>query len=640
MRIRTHALSRNALSEMLRAIVTARAGAATDLLRATIDPPVQPDALPDAAIPLRALRLLKLATAAVSFEAERLKATLADAWKWVEVTDLGDIVTAAAEEGSNNWVVHGSRTATGRPILASDPHRAHAVPSLRYLVHLSAPDFDAIGCGEPSAPGISLGHNGKTAFGLTIFPADQEDVYVYETRDGDPDLYRHGDGWEAVRRVEESFPVRDQPDQVLTLCFTRHGPVLAEDRDESRLIACRSVWSEPGTCAYLGSLTAMRATSVEEFGRTLDAWGTPSVNHVCADVQGNIGWFAAGLLPVRRDWRGLMPVAGDGSREWAAFQPLSELPRAVNPAAGFLATANEMNLPPDRPADAMTIGHEWAEASRARRVKARLAADAAHTLEAAAALQTDVWSQPAERICAVLASAVGAATRSGRPLPAAAGYLAGWDHSLSSTSGPAALFELWWMKHLKPALLARFCPDPEVRALLLPGDFDTLVRLLEEPQSGPPTWTGADRDGLLLATLDAAWADCTSRLDAPETWNWGRLHHGFFEHAASRLGPAAGAAWNVGPLPMGGSRSTVMNAGYRLSDFRVTHGASVRLVIDVGAWDNSLCINAPGQSGDPASPNYRDLAAPWSEGRYVPLLYSPPRVDRETVRRIRLLPAS
>lgn len=635
-RVRTHALSRNGLSEILRAIVTAQAGAETDLLRSSIDPPVAgPDAAPEAllGVTLDALRLLKLATAAVTFEPGRLEARLDEAWRWTEVTDLGDIVTAVAEEGSNNWVVHGSRTATGRPILASDPHRAHAVPSLRYLVHLTAPGLDIIGCGEPSAPGISLGHNGATAFGLTIFGADQEDIHLYETRPGAPDEYRYGAGWEAVTRIEETFAVRGAPDQVLTLSFTRHGPVLSEDPERNLLIAFRSVWSEPGTSAYLGSLTAMRTGSVAAFGAALERWGTPSVNHVCADTEGNIGWFVAGKVPRRANWHGLAPVPGSGSHDWQGFFPAAELPRRINPEAGFLATANEMNLPADRPRDAMTIGHEWAEASRARRIHTVLAADPAHSVETAQALQTDVLSLPAQRICTLLARAAGADTM-------AAAFLSGWDGMLSAESRQAALFEVWLMKHLRPAVLARFCPDPAVRALLLPGDLATLLRILEEPGAPSFRWSAAERDALLLSTLDAAFAEARDLMGEPDDWQWGHLHHGYFEHAASRPGREETEGWDVGPLPVGGSRSTVMNGGYRLSDFRVTHGASVRLVIDVGAWDHSVCINAPGQSGDPRSPHYADLAESWAAGVYVPLLYSAERIDESTTQRIQLVPGA
>jgi penicillin amidase len=640
-RVRTHALTRNGVSEILRANVLALSDAATDLLRSSIEPPVElqvADGVSLAAIPMEALRLFKLATAPVTFESERLSATPDDVWKWTDVTDLGDVIRGTSEEGSNNWVVHGSRTETGRPILASDPHRTHALPSLRYLVHLQTPGFDAIGTGEPTAPGISLGHNGSTAFGLTIFGADQEDVYVYETRQDSPDLYRYGEGWEAILRIEEGFEVKGCAVQRLNLSFTRHGPVLHEDRQANVLIALRTVWLSPGSAAYLGSLSAMRSKTVAEFGASLSSWGTPSVNHVCADVTGDIAWFTAGYTPIRENWHGLLPVPGSGSHEWNGFLPVEQLPRSVNPAAGFVATANEMNLPPDRDPDAPSIGHEWVEASRAERIKAVLASDPRHSAKAAMALQTDLYSRAAARICAVLAGAGSAPNTDVQQR--ASDFLAGWDFLLGAESGPAALFEVWWMKHLRPAILARFAPDPVVRALLAPGDVETLLALLEAPDSRFGNDPRRARDAMLIETLGAAFEDCSRRLGImPSAWRWGDLHLAVFEHAASRVKPDKNGGWDVGPLPVGGSRSTPMNAGYRMSDFRVISGASVRLVIDVGDWDKSFCINTPGQSGDPRSPHYADLAERWSKGLYVPLLYSDRRIAAETVRRIQLLPA-
>lgn len=649
-RIRSHALTRNGMSEILRANIMAMANAETDLLRFEIDPPVAAvvaEGVDLAAIPLEAMRLFKLATAPVTFDKARLAARLDEIWNWTEVTDLGDIVQRITEEGSNNWAVHGSRTATGRPILASDPHRAHAVPSLRYLVHLQAPGFDAIGTGEPSAPGISIGHNGKTAFGLTIFGADQEDVYVYETKDGDAGLYRYGDGWEAITRVDESFAVRGHDDQVLTLSFTRHGPVLHQDEARRQVIALRTVWTSAGTAAYLGSLSYMRSRSAQDFAATLGHWGTPSVNHVSADTSGNIGWFTAGFTPVRANWHGLLPVPGNGTYEWDGFLPPEQLPRAYNPADGFVASANEMNLPADRDPAAPSIGHEWAETSRARRIRAVLSADDRQTIETSTALQTDVHSRPAAILCALVAGIAEA----GRDLPQEAiSLVRNWDHRLETTSGAAALFEVWWMKHLRPALLARFAPDPKLRQLLLPGDVDRMLSLLSDPE---PIWAVAERDAMLVSTLAAGYLDCAARLgEDTAAWQWGNLHRALFEHAAGRVmdldrddatRDAAGwnaGAWNVGPLSLGGSRSTPMHAGYRMSDFGVNAGASVRIVMDVGEWDNSVCINAPGQSGDPRSSHYGDLAPLWSEGRYVPMLYSRERVDAETRHVIRLVPAN
>ncbi|WP_037078628.1 penicillin acylase family protein [Neorhizobium vignae] len=638
-RIRSHALTRNGISEILRANIMALADAETDLLRFELDPPVSltpADGISLADIPLAATRLFKLATAAVTFDKARLAATLDDVWKWTEVTDLGDIVQAIAEEGSNNWAVHGSRTETGRPILASDPHRAHAVPSLRYLVHLQAPGFNTIGTGEPTAPGISLGHNDRTAFGLTIFGADQEDVYVYETKDGDAEHYRYGDGWEKITRVEENFAVKGHAEQTLTLSFTRHGPILHENPEIRQVIAMRSVWLSPGSAAYLGSLSYMRSGSVQAFSQTLGSWGTPSVNHVSADVDGNIGWFTAGFTPVRRNWEGLLPVPGHGSHEWDGFLSAGDLPYAYNPADGFVASANEMNLPADRDPTAPSIGHEWAEVSRAQRIKSVLRADLKHTLQASMALQTDVYSRPAATICAVLQKVASRQLLDDRQ-ERATKLFDGWDYRLEAGSAPATLFEVWWMKHLRPALLTRFAPNPTVRQLLLPGDVDRMLALLSELGT---LWDAADRDAMLLSTLSAGFADCEIRLGPdPAAWRWGDLHRALFEHATSRIKTEGATDWNVGPLPVGGSRSTPMHAAYRMGDFSVNAGASVRLVMDVGDWDNSVCINTPGQSGDPRSPHYGDLASIWSKGEYVPLLYSDHRIAEETIHRIMLLPA-
>lgn len=639
-RIRSHGLTRNALSEVLRARILPRYGAEADRLRKEIEPhvvPGNPGGLTLEAIPLAALDLFKLATAAVTFSPERLAAPLAEAEAWSGVSDLGDVVRDAAFEGSNNWAVMGARTATGRPILAGDPHRAHAVPSLRYLVQLTAPGFDAIGAGEPAVPGISMGHNGTAAFAITIFGADQEDVYVYETKTGEPDLYRYGEGWEAMRTIVEAIPVKGAPDQGATLRFTRHGPVLLADPAENRAYALRSVWFEPGAGAYLASLSTMRATTLQAYRDAARRWGAPSLNHVYADIGGTVSWFPAGYTPIRPNWDGLLPVPGDGRFEWAGFRDLDAMPAITDPAEGFVQSANEMNLPTGFEPSEGAIGYEWIEPSRAHRIREVLDAAERHDVTASCALQTDAASLPARRLVPRLL----ALPRGGDPdLAHACALLAGWDHGLAADSGAALLFEFWWTRHLKPALLALHVPDAAARALLQPGDVGGLLAALETPGGvfGPDP--GAGRDRLLGETLAAAFRDLAACFGAdPAAWRWGDLHHGGFAHALSATLDAGGRL-DVGPLPKGGSSSTVMNAAYRGTDFRVTHGASVRFVIDVGGWDRSVCINAPGQSGDPASPHYRDLAPLWAAGRYVPMLYGRAAVDAAARRIIRLTPAA
>lgn len=637
-RIRSHSLMRNALSEVIRANVMNGASADIDLLRQDLSPtkaPVIPEGLDITDIPLAVLDTFKLALAAVTFEDARLNAKPEDASAWRKIAATGEVVRDAAAQGSNNWVVHGSRTETGRPIMANDPHRTHAVPSLRYLVHLKCPEFDVIGAGEPCLPGICIGHNGTSAFGLTLFFGhDQEDVYVYETASDDPDLYRYGDGWERMTIIDETSKVSGYEDCNHRLRFTRHGPVIYEDKIKNRVFAIRSVWFDPGTAPYFASIATMRSKDYQSFRSGMARWGVPATNQVYADVRGDIGWVVAGFSPIRPNWDGLLPVPGDGRYEWQGYLPGVELPYALNPEKGFFATANEQNLPSDWPHDAKPIGYEWLERSRIDRIDEVLRDDKNHSVAASGQLQADDTSLPARRLASLI-----------RVLPNHRDEIAkiqilfsDWDHRLSVDSAAAAFFEVWWSKHLRPALFEKVTQNAAIRVLLAPGDVGSVLNLLEKPDArlgGQPDKT---RDALLVQSIVTAFEECTQRMgNNVTTWRWGSLHQAYFEHATSRVRKDKGRPnGDVGPLEKGGSDSTPMNASYRTSDFRVTLGASVRVVVDVGDWDNSICINAPGQSGNPESQQYKDLASIWAEGNFVPLFYSDAKVIENGILQIQL----
>ncbi|MBR9840879.1 MAG: penicillin acylase family protein [Rhodobacteraceae bacterium] len=642
LRIRSHALTRNALSEIMRACLMTGISAESDLLRKNLEPLVRPgnagEADPAVFTP-RILDVFRLATAPVTFSPERLAATVAEAGKWRKVTPLAEVVADADWTGSNHWAIAGSHSATGRAIMATDPHRTHGLPSLRCAVHLKTPEFDVIGAGEPSAPGISLGHNGTIAFSQTIFSADQEDIYLYETDPENPDRYLCDGEWTDMELVEESFPLRDGAPETRVLRFTRHGPVLWQDPARNLVFALRSVWFEPGSAAYLAGLSSMRATTLDGFRAAIARFGTPSLNHLYADTSGTIAWMPYGMIPVRHNWDGLLPVPGDGRFEWDGFVSLDTMPLTVNPTCGYVYSANEANLPEDWDHEANRVGFEWLEASRARRIADVLGSEApgSHGIAQSIALQTDVMTEPGLRLRALLAplSAEGATGE-------ALALIAGWDGMATAGSAGAALCEYWYARHLKPALFALFVPDPSLRPLMEPGDVEGILKALETPGAAFGEAPEAARDALLLETLTAAHAALVETLgkDTAE-WRWGDLHHGFFEHP---LGPVAGDEWrkshDIGPLAKGGSASTVMHAAYRTTDFRVTTGASVRIIMDVGNWDESVFINAPGQSGDRRSPHYDDLAPQWARGEYVPFLYSDAAVEEATAQVIRLLPAS
>ncbi|WP_147112700.1 penicillin acylase family protein [Tateyamaria sp. syn59] len=625
-RIRTHCLSRNATSELARAQVLTLADPETDLLRVPLSPPVPPEewaSRSEKRLPPDVLAVYELATAPVTFQPDRLNATLADASKWC-VVDANKTVQASME-GSNNWAIAPALTSTGRAIMACDPHRAHAAPSLRYMVHLSAPGMDLIGAGEPSSPGIMAGHNGTAAFSLTIFCADQEDVMVYDLTP-DAAAYHYGSGTEAFRQIEEVFQVKGAPDQTLPLQFTRHGPVVYTDTDRSIALAVRTVFTDPGTSPYMTSLKSMRATTLNQFKSDLATWGAPTVNMVYADTTGGIGWQAAGYVPQRDGWRGLVPVSGAGDYEWNGYMTAADLPCLDTPEQGYVFSANEMNVPNDWNHTARPIGFEWFEDGRAARISDVIASGGAKDIAGNCALQTDTYSACARMLVSLLPDT--------SPMPAR-DLLRSWDGFARGDSAGALLFERWLTEHLCPTLLERVVPDAAVRQLLQPGNIPTVVRVLQGHHIELAERAGLDRaaarDTFLSGTLDAAWTStCASFGSDPTAWRWDALHQGYFHHAI--------ASYDVGPFPTGGSSTTTMMAHYDAAEYRVRIGASVRMVVDVGAWDNSVWINAPGQSGVPGTVHYDDLTPLWAAGSYVPMLYSLQAIEAATRTRITLIP--
>jgi penicillin amidase len=633
-RIRSHGLTRNVASEVARARVACSAGVEVDRFRRLLEPrwtTTLPEGLDPCTITPDILRDYELATREVTFAAPGQRRAALDPVDYLART--GDDISTI---GSNNWTIAGDRTATGRPILANDPHRAHGVPSLRYVVHLNAPGLSVIGAGEPALPGISIGHNGQIAFGLTIFAVDQEDLYVYETNPENPGQYRYRNGWDDMRVMRETVEVRGEAPREVELRFTRHGPVLHADAGARRAFAMRSVWFEPGTSAYFNSAEYMTATNWEGFRKAMAEWGAPSENQVYADTQGNIGWIVGGRAPLRPGWDGLMPVPGDGRYEWSGFLKGDELPQVLNPEQGWFATANEMNLPSGYPVAERKVGFEWSDPSRITRIKEVLSAKNKVTLADAMNLQTDDTTVNGRRLTKLLSG-----LRSDDPAVAdGLKLLSDWDHRTTADSAGAALFEVWMTKHLGRALITKAVPEP-ARASIPNPDVAAVVAYLEAPDAALGPDPKAARDAVLLESLKSAVNEVRQLLGPDQaTWAWGRLHHAQFDHALAQLAdPAMRAQMSVGRLAMGGSAFSPRAASYRLSDFRVTAGASFRMVLDVGNWDASVVINTPGQSGDPFSPHYRDLASLWAAGDYVPLAYSRTAVERAARSVIKLRPS-
>ena len=532
--------------------------------------------------------------------------------------------------GSNNWVVSGKRTLSGAPMLANDPHRNVSVPALRYVVHLVGPGWNAIGSGEPTVPGVSMGHNEHGAWGLTIHGRDMEDLYVYDINPENPNQYRYKGEWEDMQVVTEAIPVRGQSSEQVDLKFTRHGPVLYEDERNNKAYALRAAWLRPGASPYLADLRYGRATNYDEFRDGTAYHLGPAHNVVWADVHGDIGWQVTGLAPLRH-WSGLLPVSGDGRFEWDGTLPIKELPHVLNPEVGFFASANEDNVPAGYP---YTFSYNYSEPFRSARIHELLGDSWRYfTVADLHQIQQDRYSIPAR----VLLPLLEGLELDDPSLRQAVAVLDDWDLQLDAESAPAAIY-MAWEANLRQHAEDLFVPAGARDMVTAPT-----VRVLDWYTS-PDGHFGDDpiggRDGVLIQSLAEAVQQLTEKF-GPDMNEWAYGHvknkHLWIRHALSEVvSEGIRARLDVGPAPRGGSGYTVDPAGYGPNQ---TSGPSYRIIADASNWDNSVAtVNLPGQSGDPASPHYRDLFDEYVSGKHTPLFFSREKVESVTERTIRLVP--
>lgn len=546
-----------------------------------------------------------------------------DAFAWTH--DARDI-------GSNNWVVSGRLSESGWPMMANDPHRALSAPSLRYLTHLVGPGWNVIGGGEPVLPGISIGHNEHGAWGLTIFSTDGEDLLVYDTDPADPDRYRFKGGWERMRVIRDTIAVKGRAPEVVEHRYTRHGPVVHRDAARRKAFAVRAAWMEVGGAPYLASLRMDQARTWEEFREANRYSHIPGENMIWADRAGRIGWQAVGIAPRRRGFSGLVPVPGDGSHEWDGYLDILQKPHRTDPAEGFIATANNDLIPRDYP-HMEAIGFSWADPYRFLRAAELLGSGRRHTVADLARMQTDELSIPARQLVPLLRDVPTADPR----LDSLRQALLAWDQVLDRESAAAGVYVMW-ERRLRALTYERMVRPAERRAVR-----SVSLRSVIGWLQAPPGEFGASpmlaRDALLMQALSEANVELVRRYgDAPQGWRYGRVdyHHALIRHPLSAAVDDTTRAWlDVGPLPRGGYASTLNATG---NGDNQTAGASFRVVIDVGDWDRALATNTPGQSGDPASPGYRDLFADWARDRFFPLFYSRPRVEAVAAERWLLAP--
>lgn len=560
--------------------------------------------------------------------------------------------------GSNNWVVSGAMTTTGKPLLANDPHRYLDNPALRYLTHLVGPGWNVIGAGEPGVPGIAAGHNERIGFGFTIVGMDQQDLYVEtlgpcsgdsgsarrptrgpdahgasaenagSSAAGEHRCYQNGGQWKPLRTVTDTIAVKGESPRVVALEFTEHGPIVNEEvtKDSSRrsrAFALRFVGSEPGTAGYLAQISVNRATEWKSFLAAAARWKLPTENLIYADVDGNIGWIAAGLMP-KRDWSGLLPVPGTGGYEWKGFRTAGELPQSYNPARGFIVTANHDIRPEGYD---IPLNYEFATPFRAQRVAEVLRegnSGRKFSVDDFKRLQHDELSLQARTLVPML---LAAAQRDGRSSRWTFATLGRWDFVMRSNEVAPVLFESW-KRALSANTLRRTTGNEPALAVLGEGSWLDDWTSPEKPlEAFPP----ATRDSMMLASMDSAMATMRTRLGADSSkWRWGALHVATFPH---RITPV----YDAGTVGRGGDGLTVNSTSG--PDYRQSSGASFREILDVADWDRSVATSVPGQSGQPESAFYANLLPMWERGEYFPLVYSRAAVERATKHLLSLRPA-
>lgn len=515
---------------------------------------------------------------------------------------------------SNNWAIAGSRTASGHPILANDPHLASQLPAPWYLARLSTPDWSLTGGSFVGGPAFPLGHNGFAGWGITAGLADSCDLFVEEPGPDGRSL-RQGAGFVACEVVREVIEVRGAAPVVEEVLITPRGPVISPILEGfDRVFAMRAAWLDP--LPIRGFLDVVRADSFETFRRCFAEWPGPSLNVVYADAAGHIGWQLVGQVPRRRSGFGTVPQPGwDAGTGWSDDPvPFDEMPCAFDPAEGFLATANNQPVPSG---SEPFLGVDWIDGYRQSRVVEALAGRGGWDAAACLRLQVDVASVPWRELRPLVVEAPGV-----RGLGLA--LLRDWDGQVAADSAAATVYEL-----LVAGLAARIAAAAAPTAWrwsLGAGFGPTLPRTLMLARSVSQLVRTLRSDASLVAVV---LNDVVARLESehgsdPGGWAWGRLRPLRLMHP---FGGQRGFApiFNLGPVPLGGDANTVAQASVHPLDPLANPGAipNTRAVIDLGDLDASRFVLAGGQSGNPFSPHYGDLFELWQRGEGVPIPAAP-----------------
>jgi penicillin amidase len=540
--------------------------------------------------------------------------------------------------GSNNWVVDGSLTASGKPLLANDTHLGIQMPSIWYEMGLHGGDFDVVGFTFPGAPAVIIGHNDRIAWGVTNLGPDVQDLYLERINPENPTQYEFIGRWEDIEIVTEEIQVKDQESVILKVRVTRHGPLLNDVIDGlEQPTALR--WTALDAMRIFDSVAAINvAADWESFREALRYWDAPSQNFVYADVEGNIGYQSPGRIPIRAQGDGTVPVPGwTGEYEWTGYIPFDELPFVYNPPTHFVVTANHKVVPDDYP---YLISSQWTPGYRAQRIVDLLTAKAASaplTVDDMRDIQADLYSLPAESLTPYILGITPEDELQRRALE----QVRGWDGDNSPDSPGAAIVAVF-AQEIAQALLADELGDElfDDYGGYLPA-ITAIMADAESPWLDDVTTSALETRQEIAQRAFAATVERLNDLlgDRPNQWAWGRLHTATFVNqplGVSGVAPLERLA-NKGPFPMGGSGYTVNNTGYN-REFEQRTVASQRQIVDLSNWSNSRSQHTTGQSGQPMHKHYADMIQSWRDVEHHPMLFDREQVEAEQEGRLILEP--
>ncbi|HEX6923391.1 MAG TPA: penicillin acylase family protein [Bacillales bacterium] len=526
-------------------------------------------------------------------------------------------VTPNPFNGSNNWVVSGEKTASGKPYLANDPHLGLATPSIWYEMNLRSPKVNVSGVIFAGVPGIIVGHNQHIAWGVTNVGPDVQDLYIEKRNPDNPNEFLYKGKWYEAKVISEDIHVKGGETIPFEVTVTRHGPVVSEfAHDDTPKTAFALKWTALQPTTELEAvLKFMKAKDWDDFKEALTYFQVPAQNFVFASEKGKIAYRANGLIPIRKNGHSLLPVPGWTDKyEWSGFIPWNELPTAVNPDEGFIATANNKVAPDDYP---YHISNIWAEPYRIERIRHVLSSQNTFTVKDMKDLQFDHKNLRAKEFLPVLLPELKKADGELRNIDLKViEMLKDWNRVDEKGSGAPLVFNLW-MRNFDDVLFEdQISPDLMDLFKNKVTVVDHLIRKAAKGNAGP--WmrdNGGFADVVYNSFERAVDRAVQVQGEEPAEWRWGEFHQVPFHHPLSAVQPL-NLLFDPDANPVSGSCVTVAAACWDTKTGEVDHGPAWRTVIDMANPEKSWNVVAPGQSGHILSRWYDNQIDEWVHGRY------------------------